>query len=133
MAEKKKTTKYNKTERSKEFALPILATCPNYCEAARQIGVSKEQIYEWMKDPEFKTQVDKMRSELVGRTVEEATCKLKSAMTKAVDTLVVLLDREDYPAVQRAAANDILGHIQKFKELHEFEERLSRLEQRHVA
>lgn len=133
MTVKQKTTKSDKSQRSKEAALPILATCPNYCEAAKIIGCSTEQIYEWLKDIGFKARLDQLRTEVVAQSVNEAVSKLKDAMTRAVDTLIALLVREDYPAVQRAAANDILGHIQKFKELEEFEKRLSKLEQRGAA
>jgi hypothetical protein len=51
-------------------------------------------------------------------------------MTKAVETLISLLDRSDCPAVQRASANDILAHVQRFKEFHDHEERIKELEQR---
>ena len=39
-----------------------------------------------------------------------------------------LLEREDYPAIQKAAANDILSHVMKFMELEEIEVRLTALE-----
>lgn len=130
---KQKTIKTDKIHRSKEAALPILATCPNYSEAARQIGVRPEQVYEWLKDPAFKAQLDKLRSEITAKAIDEAVLKLKNSMVKAVDTFIKLLEREDYPAVQRAAANDILSHIQKFKELQELEERITLLEQRSAA
>jgi hypothetical protein len=123
-------TKSDKSQRSKESALPILATIPNFCEAAKIIGCSTEQIYTWLKeDSEFKTKLDAMRAEVVNKSVEAAIAKLKNSMTKAVDTLISLLDRQDYPAVQRAASNDLLNHFQKFKELAELEERISKLEQ----
>lgn len=124
----------DKAQRSKELALPILATMSNYSEAAKKIGISEDQLYLWLReDPEFKAQVDKMRSELCERVFKEAIETLKNSMTKAVTTLVALLDRHDYPAVQRAAANDILTHVQKFKELQDFEERILKLEARAAA
>lgn len=144
MADKKKKTEANckenkrkpdesrgdKTQRSKELALPIIATTPNYSEAARKIGISEEQLYLWLRDPEFKAQVDKARSEVCEKVFQESIETLKNSTTKAVTTLVCLLDRDDYPAVQRAAANDILTHVQKFKELQELEGRIAKLELR---
>ncbi len=47
------------------------------------------------------------------------------------DPLVSLLGREDCPAIQRAAANDILSHAMKFMELKEIEVRLQMLEAAH--
>jgi len=43
-------------------------------------------------------------------------------------TLSLLLERDDNPSVQRAAANDILNHVGKFKELQELQERIEKLE-----
>jgi hypothetical protein len=38
------------------------------------------------------------------------------------------MDRTEHPSVQRAAANDVLSHIMKFKELQELEKRLDDVE-----
>ncbi len=113
----------DKTVRSRELALPILASQPNYSQAARLIGCSEEQIYAWLRDPEYKAQVDKARSELVNEAVQ----KLKAGMTKACDVLVQLLDDES-PMIRRGVANDILNHAGKFIELKELEERIKKLE-----
>lgn len=93
-----------------------------------------EQIYTWLReDPVFKVKLEMMRTELVTRAFSEAVEKLKISMTTAVDTLVSLLEREDYPNVQRAAANDVLSHIQKFKEIQELEERIAKLERQSIT
>ena len=118
-----KQTKADKMKRSKELALPILAITPNYCEAARKIGCSTEQIYKWLKNEEFRAELEKLRS----RIVDDAVGKLKSHVTKAVDTLALLMDDES-SGVRRAACNDILNHVSKFIELKELETRLVKLE-----
>ena len=115
----------SKAARSRENALPILASTPNFSQAARIIGCSEEQIYVWMRDSEYKAQVDNARSELV----EEAIQKLKANMTKATDVLVLLLDDES-SVVRRGCANDILNHAGRFMELRELERRIESLEQR---
>jgi hypothetical protein len=61
-------------------------------------------------------------------TEQDGIYHLKTCAKKAAMTLASLLDREDFPAVQRAAATDILNQIAKFKELEEQEERLANLE-----
>ena len=131
---KEKSSKSDKMKRSQELALPHLAISSNYSKTCEELGLSQDTLYSWLHDdPEFKAQLDKMRSEACNRVFEEAIATLKNSTTKAVTTLVALLDRDDYPAVQRAAANDILTHVQKFKELQDFEDRIAKLEQRAVA
>lgn len=125
---KQKSTEVNKQERSKELAVPILASCPDYSKAAKELGICRELIYEWMKDPLYKTKVDEARSQLVA----EAIVRLKANMTKAVDVLVFLLDDES-PVIRRGAANDILNHTGRFIEIKELESRIKALEQRSVA
>ena len=93
-------------------------------EACKEAGISRNAYYEWLKEPAFKDELNRLRNEVV----EDAIGQLKTNTTKAANTLVSLLDREDHPAVQRAAANDILGHVMKFIELKEMEERLINLE-----
>lgn len=92
--------------------------------ACREADISKETFYQWLKKPSFKSELERLRNEVVNDAVNH----LKSSSTKAVTTLESLLSRDDSPAVQRAAANDILGHVVKFMELREFEERLLKLE-----
>jgi hypothetical protein len=130
MTQKQKHAKPDKQQRSKEHALPILASTTNFCEAATILGISTEQIYSWLReDPEFKAKLDALRAELATKAFSDAIEKLKSSMTVAVDTLLSLLHREDYPGVQRAAANDLINHYVKFKDTQELEERITKLEQ----
>jgi len=105
-------------------ALPHLACCSSNEEACRQAGISKDCFYTWIKNPIFKAELEKLRNEIV----HDAISHLKSNTIKAATTLVCLTDRVDSPSVQRAAANDILNQVMKFKELTEIEERLRALE-----
>lgn len=105
--------------------LPHIVTSTTYTEAGDKSGVSKKQIYEWMQQEEFSSEVRKLQDEIL----EHAICSLKSASTKAVNVLVTLLDEDD-PRIQRGVANDILNHSSKFKELLDFESRLNELERR---
>ncbi len=107
-------------------ALPVLAAIPNCEEACKKVGISRNCFYEWLKNPLFKEALNKLRNEIV----QEAITQLKANSVKAAITLVSLTARTENPSVQRAAANDILNHVMKFKELLEFEERLSELEKR---
>lgn len=107
-------------------ALPILVAIPNCDEACKKVGISRNCYYEWLKIPAFKIALDEFRNAIV----QEAIAQLKANSVKAADTLVSLTARNENPSVQRAAANDILNHVMKFKEMMEFEERISALEKR---
>ena len=106
-------------------ALPVFASTSNYDEACKQVGISRNCFYEWLKQPAFKAELNRMRDEMVS----DAVAQLKMNSTKAAMTLSDLMDRTESPAVQRAAANDVLNHVMKFKEILEIETRLAALEQ----
>jgi len=117
------TESNTKLKRSQMQALPILATSPNYTQAARTLGVSTERIYAWLKDPEFKNKLEKLRNEIV----EDSITKMKGYTSKAVDTLGALLD-DGNPSIRRGVANDLLNQVTRFIELQELEKRISILE-----
>ncbi len=109
-------------------ALPIFASNLTIEEACGRAGISRNTFYEWLKEPQFKLELDRLRNEIVN----EAVNHLKITSTKAAKTLGDLLERDDSPTVQRAAANDVLGHVMKFMELKELEDRLADIE-RHMG
>ncbi len=79
----------------------------------------------WLKDPAFRAELDRRRSELAA----QGFGLLSQSVTKAVETLVGLLDTED-GRLKRLAARDILDQHTKFKELDELTERIEHIEQR---
>ncbi len=109
-------------------ALPIFASNLTIEEACERAGISRNTFYEWLKEPQFKSELERLRNEIVN----EAVNHLKITSTKAAKTLGNLLERDDSPTVQRAAANDVLGHVMKFMELKELEDRLADIE-RHIG
>jgi hypothetical protein len=106
-------------------ALPIFASVPIVEQACKQAEISRDCYYEWMKLPVFKRELESLRNELVLDSIN----MLKLGARKAAATLIKLTGREDAPGVQRAASNDILNHVAKFKEIQEIEIRLSALEE----
>jgi hypothetical protein len=104
-------------------AIPILIGCDSVEDAARKTGVAKGTLYSWMKEEEFNLAVTSARKKLL----EKAMNKLTNVTMKAVITLEKLLDAES-ESVRRAAANDVLGHVLKYRELTEFEDRLETVE-----
>jgi len=104
-------------------AIPILIGCDTVEGAARKAGISKNTIYTWMQQEEFSRAVSLARKKLL----DKAMNKLMNTSMKAVITLEKLLDA-DSESVRRAAANDVLGHVLKYQELREIEERLETVE-----
>jgi hypothetical protein len=113
----------DKQQHKKENAIAILASSVTYAEAARLLEVNPCTIYEWLKDPEYVEKLEQTRNLIVG----DAIGKLKGYCVRAVDTLASLLDDES-SQVRRGAANDILNHVSRYKEIEEFEKRISNLE-----
>ncbi len=114
-----------KADRAKEQALLVLVTTPNYTEAAKVLGISPPTIYEWLKDPVFSQELNRRRNQLV----EESLDRLKNYVNKSAETLGALLDDAN-PQIRRGAANDILNHVMKFKEVIEIEQRLNAIERK---
>lgn len=107
----------------KEAALFFLATSTDYAAAALQIRCSLEQIYIWLREPEFKSKLDSLRSEIV----QDSICKMKTHTRKAVDVIADCMGDPD-PQIRLRAANDVLSRVSKFIELREVECRLTQLE-----
>lgn len=104
-------TNYDKSSLSSNQlkALPAIVTCRSVDEACKEAGISRNCYYEWMKTPEFKEEVTKLREEVLNEAIEH----LKANAMKAVITLSALMDNEDSPAVQRSAANNVLNYVIK--------------------
>jgi hypothetical protein len=80
-------------------------------------------LHGWLKQDEFQKAVSDARKKLL----DKAMNRLMNISMKAVITLEALLNAES-EAVRRAAANDILGHALKYRELSEIEDRLETVE-----
>ncbi len=99
-------TDNQKMNRSKKQALPHLIACKNYKEASEKIGISVSQIYEWLKDPEFKSELERQRNALFDSAIDS----LKAHSVRAAEVLAELLESEN-EVIRRGAANDILNHV----------------------
>lgn len=106
-------------------ALPFILSNPNIEQASKLSGVSSKQIFEWLNQPLFKSELDRLRNE----TVDEAVNKLKSSALKACETLVTLLDDAESASVKHRVAVDILNMTLKFMEFKEVEQRIRKLEE----
>jgi len=104
-------------------AIPVLIECDTVEGAARKAGIAKNTIYSWMQQDEFSKALASARKKLL----DKAMNKLMTVSMKAVITLEGLLNAES-ESVKRAAANDVLGHVLKYRELSDIEDRLETVE-----
>ena len=105
-------------------ALPFFITSTSESKSCRRAGISKQTFYDWLKNPQFRAELTRTRNLVVDDAIEA----LKGHISKAVQSLVSLLDVAQSPALIRSVANDIIGHVSKFKEIHEIEHRLDSIE-----
>lgn len=106
-------------------AIPIIVTSPTYSEACKKAKLNRTTFYEWLKIPEFKAELDWQRDQIAA----EAFGVLSQGLTKAVETLVSLLDNKDN-RLKRLAAKDIIDFIIRHKENEDLDKRLTEVERR---
>jgi hypothetical protein len=105
-------------------AIPFIISSPTYTEGMKKAKVNRSTFYKWLKEPEFKTELDRQRDEIA----DEAFGVLSQSLTKAVETLVALLDNKD-DRLKRLTAKDIIDFMIRHKEIEDLDERLAAIEQ----
>ncbi len=105
--------------------IPFIVSNPTYTEGMQKAKVNRSTFYKWLKEPEFKAELDRQRDEVTA----EAFGVLSQSLTKAVETLVGLLDVKD-DRLKRLAAKDVIDFIVRHKENEDLDERLTAIEQR---
>ena len=127
-------TKSNKTQQNTKKtkltdrqlkAIPIIVTSPTYSEACKKAKLNRATFYEWLKEPEFKAELDRQRDEIAA----EAFGVLSQSLTQAVEALVSLLDNKD-DRLKRLAAKDVIDFIIRHKENEDLDKRLTEVEKR---
>ncbi|MHC4463246.1 MAG: phBC6A51 family helix-turn-helix protein [Planctomycetota bacterium] len=106
-------------------AIPLIVTSPTYTEGCKKAKLNRTTFYQWLKNPEFKAELDRQRDEVA----DEAFSVLSQSLTKAVEALTGLLDTQD-ERLKRLVCKDIIEHILKYREVKDLEERIAALEQR---
>ena len=111
--------------RNKEKALAALLTSDTQAEAAKKCGLSERTLRLYLDDPEFYTEYQQRRQQLV----TDATKKLQTYMQSAVDTLYAIKnDAEVSPAVRASAARALLEYGLKYTDAADLAERIAALE-----
>lgn len=104
-------------------AISHIISGSNMAEVCKNVNISNSTLYEWMKIPEFKGELDRQRKDLIDYSLG----KLKSTIGKAVDKLEELLESEN-EYVARGAACDILEYAIRIRELEDVANRLEKVE-----
>ena len=120
-----KTQKKSKLTARQLKAIPHIVSNPTYTEGCKKAKINKTTLYKWLKEPEFKAELDRQRDEIAA----EAFGVLSQGLTKAVETLVSLLDNKD-DRLKRLAAKDVIDFIIRHKENEDLDKRLTAIEQR---
>ena len=105
--------------------LPFLIVNPTVDVASKESGVSAKQIFEWLNQPLFRSELERRKNEAVNDAVD----RLKATASKATDTLVYLLDNAQSDSVKHRVAVDLLNMTLRFMEFKDMETRLRKLEE----
>ena len=108
-------------------AIPLIIASRTMTEGAEKNGISRNTIYEWLKNPVFKAELQRQREVVV----EEALEQLKTHAVKAVDNLGELLDtRNEF--FRKNVSLDIINLAIKSREqsnIAKLEKRVAELEE----
>jgi hypothetical protein len=105
--------------------IPFIVTSPTIIEGLEKAKLSRKTYYQWLEQPEFKKELDRQRNEVAQNALDTLT----HSLTKAVETLVKLLDSAD-DRLKRLAANDILSHFLEHKAIEDLDKRIDAIEQK---
>lgn len=110
--------------RQKKAILHLLAA-KTVKEAAREAKIRLAALYKWMKCPVFRTELERLRSEIVSDTVAQ----LKVYSLQAVGVLADLMNSSESKQIKRGCATDILENTRSFIQLRDLEVRLAAIEE----
>lgn len=108
-----------------ERIISALMTSTTNAEAAKSAGLSLTQLYNRMRNPDFKTKLAEARA----RLMDGATAALQARMGEAVDTMTEVMHDPEAPAQTRLnAAEAVLRNSLKLTERSDILSRLEALE-----
>ncbi len=104
-------------------AIPVVVAASSYDKGCKTAKISRTTLHSWMQDETFAAEFDRQRNKIA----DTAFGMIAQNIEKAVSTLVGLLDTDD-DRVKRLAANDIIGHFLKNREMGDLGERIKQIE-----
>ena len=107
-------------------ALSALLTCSTQAEASKQAGISVRTLRNYLRNPEFQNAL----AERYSQVLADATHVSQRALRPAVETLSELAqDEKQTASIRLASARAVVSACCRLTELHDFDERLRRLEE----
>jgi hypothetical protein len=104
-------------------AIPYLLSGKDVENACRAANISTTTFYNWLRNPIFKKELDKQRTNLI----TDAMTKLRSGVGAAVDRLLALVHSES-EEIARKSATSVIEMVLKLRESEEVEQRLESIE-----
>jgi phage terminase small subunit len=106
-------------------AIEALLTTGSDSQAAQAANVSRDTIYRWLKQAEFKTALEEATAE----AINNLSRSLVGLGDQAIETLRDTMEDESIsPGARVSAARVVLDNILKIRELASIEQRLTELE-----
>lgn len=105
-------------------AVSALLTNAKIEAAAAVCGVSVRTLYQWLRQDTFRVALKTAQAAVI----EHAQNRLITGQAAALDTLEELMQRAESESVRRQAALDWLTLLIRYREIGEFEDRLTTLE-----
>jgi len=94
----------NKLTSKQLKALPLMAQGMSGVDVAKEVNVAAQTVSGWKNDPEFMATLNQLKME----ALEGARCQLNQSPSKAVQTLLNLMENSSNEETRRKAALDIL-------------------------
>lgn len=109
-------------------AIVALLDTADVAAAAEAANRTERTVYRWLAEDEY---FQAALAEREGQAIDEATRRLVTLASKAIDTLEEILDSDTASdQARRLAAQSVLDNLMKLRELRNVEQRLARLEER---
>jgi len=105
------------------IAIELLMAGKPVAKVAKAAGVSRVTIYRWLKNDDFRAELDKRKNALI----ERSSRKLVGALDQAIDVLIELLKSKNQN-VRRLAAGNLIEYSVKLSSLTDIEKRIKALE-----
>jgi uncharacterized protein YaaQ len=107
-------------------AIGALLSSRNITEAAKVAQVSERTLFRWLADENFRQVLLTAESGLI----DAATRRLIGLQEAAIETIFIILkDEQSGPAVRLRAAQSVLDHVLKLRELRDIESRIAHIEE----
>ena len=111
------------TTRQHKAILALLST-KSVSEAAQQAAVPERTLWRWLGDPQFRAHLAGAEADLL----DAATRSLLQMQGNALETVQTIMQGSESDAVRLRAAQTVLDHLLKLRELRNVEQRLTALE-----